>query len=108
MDVIPVVTGIAGFVLLWAGIKNKHPLKAIQLALQGQDPNTAPPLVTGILGSSLLGSGIPAGAVPSETLPGTPQADGDARTDPPGFKPGPNTYVVPILPGEAQAGSGVM
>lgn len=108
MEILPVVTGIAGGVLLWAGMKNKHPLKAIQLALQGQDPNAAPPLVTGVLGSGLLGNQPPAGAVPSETLPGTPQADNDARTDPPGFQPGPNTYVVPILPGEAQQGSGVM
>ncbi len=106
MQTIPVVTGIAGFVLLWAGIRNKNPLKAIQLALQGQDPNTAPPLVTGILGAS-LGSGAPAGAVPSQSLPGTPQADGDARTDPPSFQPGPNTYVVPIMPGEAQLGNGI-
>lgn len=108
MDPIPVVTGIVGFVLMWSGMRNKNPLKAIQLALQGQDPNGAPPLVAGVLGSSLLGSQTPPGAVPSQELPGTPQADGDARTDPPGFQPGPNTYVVPILPGEAQQGSGIM
>lgn len=99
MDTLPIVTGIAGFVILWGAIRNKNPLKAIQLALQGQDPNTAPPLYV---------AAAPAGAVPSEELPGTPQPGDDARTDPPGFEPGPNTYVVPILPNEAAQGGGVL
>ena len=99
MDTLPVVTAIAGFVMLWGAIRNKNPLKAVQLALQGKDPNLAPPMYVPV---------TPGGAIPSQTLPGTPQADGDARTDPPGFTPGPNTYVVPILPGEAQQGGGVL
>lgn len=99
MDTLPIVTGIAGFVILWGAIRNKNPLEAIQFALQGKDPNTARPLYT---------PAGPAGAVPSQSLPGTPQADADARTDPPGFVPGPNTYVVPILPNEAAQGGGVM
>lgn len=99
MDALPVAVGIAGFVLLWGGIRNRNPLQAIQLALQGKDPNTAAPLYTPV---------TPGGAVPSQQLPGTGSADNDARTDPPGFTPGPNTYVVPILPGEAQQGNGVL
>lgn len=104
MDPVPLIAGIAGFLLMWAGWRNKHPLHAIRLALQGQDPNTAPPLTQPLVS---LPSAGPAGAVPSEGLPGSPGADSDARTDPPGFVPGPNNYVVPILPGEAQQGSGV-
>lgn len=102
MDTLPIVTGIAGFVILWGAIRNKNPLEAIQFALQGKDPNTARPLYVPVTPQP------PPGAVPSETLPGTPKADSDARTDPPGFQPGPNTYVVPILPNEATQGGGVM
>ena len=100
MDTLPVVVGIAGAVLIWGAIRNKNPVDAIKLVLQGQDPNSARPI-------SNTGVTMPAGAVPSESLPGTPGPDNDARTDPPGFTPGPNTYVVPILPGEAQQGGGV-
>lgn len=100
MDTLPVVVGIAGAVLVWGAIRNKNPVDAIKLVLQGKDPNGARPI-------SSTSVAIPAGAVPSESLPGTPEADKDARTDPPGFVPGPNTYVVPILPGEAQQGGGV-
>ena len=99
MDTLPIVTGIAGFVILWGAIRNKNPLKAIQLALQGQDPNSAPPMYVPV---------APAGAVPSQTLPGTPEADADARTDPPGFVPGPDTYVIPRLPNESAPGGGVL
>jgi hypothetical protein len=81
VDPIPVVTGIAGFVLMWAGMRNRHPLEAIQLALQGKDPNGARQLVTGILGSSLVGAQVPSGAVSSETLPGTPQAGAAGKRD---------------------------
>jgi hypothetical protein len=98
VNTVAVVVTMAGFVLIWAGIKNKHPLQAVQIALQGGDPNTARPLYTP--------AGLGAGAVPSQSLPGTPQADSDARTDPPGFTPGPNVGVVPILPGESAPGGG--
>lgn len=100
MDILPVVVGIGGAVLIWGAIRNKNPIEAIKLTLQGQDPNGASPI-------SSTTVTMPAGAVPSESLPGTPQPGDDARTDPPGFTPGPNTYVVPILPGEAQQGGGV-
>ena len=102
MDVLPVAIGIMGFVVLYGAVRNKRPDDIIRLALQGKPLDTARPI------SAPLIPPVPAGAVPSTTLPGTPQADGDARTDPPGIKPGPNTYVVPILPGEAQNGGGAL
>lgn len=43
MDLTAVLAGISGAVLVWAALKNKHPIKAVQLALSGGDPNTAPP-----------------------------------------------------------------
>ena len=43
MDLTAVLAGIAGGVLVWASLKNKHPLAAIKLALSGGDPNAAPP-----------------------------------------------------------------
>jgi len=44
MDLLPVVIGVAGGVLVWAALKNKNPLEVIQLALQGKDVNTAKPM----------------------------------------------------------------
>lgn len=46
MDTIPVITGIAGFVLIWSALKNKHPLDVIQFALQGKPLDGARPLFT--------------------------------------------------------------
>jgi hypothetical protein len=43
VDLVAVLAGISGAVLIWASLKNKHPIKAVQLALSGGDPNAAPP-----------------------------------------------------------------
>jgi uncharacterized membrane protein len=43
MDLIAVLSGISGGVLVWAALKNKNPLEAVKLALSGGDPNSAPP-----------------------------------------------------------------
>ena len=99
MPLLPIVIGLAGFVVLYGAVRNKRPDDIIRLALQGKDVAGARPLSAPI---------VPAGAIPSQTLPGTPQAGDDARTDPPSFQPGPNTYVVPILPGESSNGGGVL
>lgn len=103
MDVLPIILGLGGFVILYGAVRNKRPDDIVRLALQGKDINGARPLAAPLIPP------VPAGAVPSTSLPGTPQAGDDARTDPPGFQPGPNTYVVPILPGEgSQNGGGVL
>lgn len=44
-----------------------------------------------------------AGSIPGTALPGTPGADGDARTDPPGFDPNRDS-ILPRLPGEGVYG----
>lgn len=46
MDTIPVISGIAGFVLIWSALKNKHPLDVIQFALQGKSLDGARPMFT--------------------------------------------------------------
>lgn len=43
MDLVAVLAGISGAVLVWASLKNKNPLEAIKLALSGGDPNAAQP-----------------------------------------------------------------
>ena len=43
MDLVGVLAGLTGAVLVWASLKNKHPIIAVQLALSGGDPNAAPP-----------------------------------------------------------------
>lgn len=43
MDLVAVLAGLAGGVLVWCSIKNKHPIQAVQLALSGGDPNAAGP-----------------------------------------------------------------
>jgi hypothetical protein len=46
MDLVGVLSGITGVLLVWASLKNKHPLEAIKLALGGGDPNTAGPFTS--------------------------------------------------------------
>lgn len=36
MDLVAVLTGCVGGILVWCAIKNKHPLDVIKLSLQGQ------------------------------------------------------------------------
>ena len=43
MDLVGVLAGISGAVLVWCSLKNKHPIQVVQLALSGKDPNTAAP-----------------------------------------------------------------
>jgi hypothetical protein len=64
MDLLPVVIGVAGGVLIWAALKNKNPLEVVQLALQGKDVNTAKPM---------FAAAVP--AVPP-ALPNTPNEGG--------------------------------
>ena len=65
MDLLPVVIGVAGGVLVWAALKNKNPLEVVQLALQGKDVNTAKPMF----------APLPAGTTPP-ALPNTPNEGG--------------------------------
>jgi hypothetical protein len=69
VKVLPVVVGLLGVVLLWAAWKNKAPLDAIKLGLQGQDPNGAGPFV-------VAGLGPPTAAPPSAVPPVTPVLPG--------------------------------
>ena len=75
MKVLPVVVGLVGVILLWAAWKNKAPLDAIKLGLQGQDPNGAGPFVVAGLGPpTAAGSNEVPGAAP--ILPGGPIGGG--------------------------------
>lgn len=68
MDLIAVVSGAFGAVLMWCALKNKNPLEVIQFSLQGKDPHTARPLSTVTL------PGSPAATNPDGTpvAPGSP------------------------------------
>lgn len=101
-DTLPIVILVAGMVLMYSAISNRNPIDVLNISLTGGDLDTARPIMTD---SSNAPPGP--GAVDGATLPGTPQADGDARTDPPGFDP-KRDDVLPILPGEGAAGSGVV
>jgi len=68
VDLVGVLSGIAGGVLIWASLKNKNPLAAIKLALSGGDPNTAPPFTAAT--DTPTGVGGPTG--PGFTDPGGP------------------------------------
>lgn len=85
MDLVAVLAGISGAVLVWASLKNKHPIKAVQLALSGGDPNAAPPF-TAVTDS-------PAGFTGTGT---------GSATDP-NAPPGPMNPVVPGLAGDPRA-----
>lgn len=108
-EALPVVVLVAGMVLLYGAIKNKNPIGVIQAALTGKDLSTVAPLMGA---ANTAGPG----AIPGTALPGTPGADGDARTDPPSFDPNrdsilpnyggstspripPVSYQVPFNPG---------
>jgi hypothetical protein len=54
VPLVPVIAGIAGALLIWCALKNKHPLDVIQRALQGGD----------IMGSR------PLAIMPADTPPG--------------------------------------
>lgn len=44
MDLVAVLTGCVGGILVWCAIKNKHPLDVIQFSLQGKPLDGARPL----------------------------------------------------------------
>lgn len=98
LETLTVVMAVAGLVLLYGAVTNRNPLEVIQKAVSGEDISTASPLSRS---GGTAGNDPPPGAVDGSTLPGTPQADGDARTDPPQFDPN-REDVLPILPGERQ------
>lgn len=83
LETLPVVMFITGMILLYGAITNRNPVDVVQLALQGKDISAAAPISTAGINTDAPGPG----AVDGRTLPGTPGADGDARTDPPGFDP---------------------
>lgn len=74
MDLTAVLAGLSGAVLVWCALRNKHPIKVVQLALSGGDPNTAPPFTAATDSpAGFTGKGeaeLPAGAV--EELPEGP------------------------------------
>jgi hypothetical protein len=72
VKVLPVVVGMLGVILLWAAWKNKAPLDAIKLGLQGQDPNAAGPFVVTGLGPPTA----PGGTTVPPILPGSPIGGG--------------------------------
>lgn len=74
MELLPVISLLGGVVLMYGAVKNKNPIGVIQAALTGKDLNSVPPLMQD------SSSPLP-GTIPVDKLPGTPQADGDARTD---------------------------
>lgn len=92
LDTLTVVMAVAALTMLYGAVTNRNPLEVVQLAVQGKDISGASPLST-------PQSSAPPGAVDGATLPGTPEADGDARTDPPQFDPNRDD-VLPVLPGD--------
>jgi hypothetical protein len=44
MDLVAVLTGCVGAILVWSALKNKHPLDVIQFSLQGKSLDGARPL----------------------------------------------------------------
>lgn len=95
-----VLMGIAGAVILYGAVTNRNPIDVIKLTLQGQPLDKARPI-------SHPGTGFGPGTIPGNQLPGTPGADGDARTDPPGFDPD-TEGVIPRLPGEGVPPNGTL
>lgn len=100
-ELLPLIALIAGGVLLYGAVANKNPVEVIKAALTGQDLSKVPPLQ----GPDATSTGP--GAIPGNQVPGTPGADGDARTDPKGFDPNRDS-VIPRLPGERSSGPGVI
>lgn len=103
IEIVPLMMVVGGSVLLYGAIKNKNPIDVVKNALTGKSLASARPLNSAAAGNPGAGPG----SIPGTQLPGTPQKDGDARTDPPGFDPNRDS-VVPILPGEGARGSGVL
>lgn len=97
LNAVTVAMAVVGAVCIYGAVTNRNPIDVVRLTIQGEDISTARPLSTG--GGAAPGPGARDGA----TLPGTPEADGDARTDPQGFDPQrddilPN-YGSPYVPG---------
>jgi hypothetical protein len=46
LDLVAVLSGISGGVLIWCSLKNKHPIEVVKLALTGGDPNAAKPFTS--------------------------------------------------------------
>lgn len=69
MDLIPVLAGCAGALLIWCALKNKHPVDTIQKALKGEGIAGARPLAVMPYGDvgSLLGDIIPGSYTPGAT-----------------------------------------
>jgi hypothetical protein len=44
MDLVAVLTGCVGGILMWCAVKNKHPLDVIQFSLQGKPLDKARPM----------------------------------------------------------------
>lgn len=85
LDAVPVVIGIAGFVILWGAVRNRNPIDVIQLVLKGESPLGARPLDP--VAASVAGA----------TAEGSAQA-GATNAQPSGFIPAPVTHATPILP----------
>lgn len=47
MDLVAVLTGCVGGILMWSAVKNKHPLDVIKFSLQGKPLDTARPMFAG-------------------------------------------------------------
>ena len=49
MDLVAVLAGCIGGILMWCAVKNKHPLDVVQFTLQGKSLDTARPMYAGTL-----------------------------------------------------------
>jgi hypothetical protein len=83
MDLVPVLAGIGGFVLLWSALKNKHPMDVIQFSLQGLPLDGARPLspdiggiIGGIVDDIIPGSYDPSTGGQMPTVPNNPAEGG--------------------------------
>lgn len=77
LDLVGVLAGITGAVLVWASLKNKHPIQAVQLALSGGNPNDAGPFIAA--------TDTPAGFTGQgggEAIPPNPLGEGSVVPDP--------------------------
>lgn len=79
MDLVAVLSGISGAVLVWASLKNKNPLEAVKLALSGGDPNSAPPFTAATDAPVGTGPAIDPNAPPGPMNPAVPGLAGDPR-----------------------------
>jgi hypothetical protein len=66
MDLLPVVVGVAGGVLIWCALKNKNPLDVVQFALQRKDINTARPMFATPVAGAVTGGSVPLPNGPNE------------------------------------------